>query len=201
MKRIGLTGSIGMGKSTVAKMFADLGAAVWSADAAVHELYEEDGAAVAPVEGRFPGVAPKGAIDREELSKRVINDAAALADLEEIVHPLVARHRFYAIAKAQKSGAPAIVLDIPLLFETGAQAGFDAVVVVSAPAEVQRERVLARPGMTEEKFEAILVKQTPDAEKRARADYVINTGVTLDETRAEVARVFEEITGAAPPTA
>ncbi len=201
MKRIGLTGSIGMGKSTVAKMFAELGAAAWSADAAVHELYAKGGAAVDAVEARFPGVAPDGSVDRARLSAEVIDNPAALADLEALVHPLVAQHRFYAMAKAKNAGAPAIVLDIPLLFETGAEGGFDAVVVVSAPADIQRARVLARPGMTDEKFEAILAKQTPDADKRARADFVIDTGVALDETRAAVADVFEKIVGAASATA
>ena len=197
MKRVGLTGSIGMGKSTVAAMFGDLGAAVWDADAAVHRLYAKDGAAVRLVAERFPDAIVDGAVDREALSRAVVGDAAALRDLEAIVHPLVGADRARFLDETQRSGVELVVLDIPLLFEGGYEAFFDAVVVVSAPAEVQRRRVLARPGMTAEKFEAILAKQTPDAEKRARADFVIDTSTPLDETRIAVAAVWTALTGGA----
>ena len=191
--QIGLTGSIGMGKSTVAGMFADLGAYVWDADAAVRRLYAPGGAGVAPVEARFPGVVVGGAVDRERLSERVLGDETAMQDLEAIVHPLVAADRAALIDAAKDAGAAAIVLDIPLLFETGAAAAFDAVVVVSAPADIQRARVLDRPGMTPEKFEAILARQTPDAEKRAKADYVVDTGVALEKTRTQVAAIWRKL--------
>lgn len=191
---IGLTGSIGMGKSTVALMFKDLGAAIWSADDAVHRLYARGGAAVAPVAGIFEDVVVDGAVDRARLAKRVLNDPEALRGLEAIVHPLVAADRAAFLKDAEAAGAQAAVLDIPLLFETGAQDAFDAVVVVSAPEETQRDRVLARPGMTPEKFAAILSQQTPDAEKRARADYVISTGQSLEATRREVKEAFAAIT-------
>ena len=195
---IGLTGSIGMGKSTVAAMFKDLGAAVWDADGAVHRLYAPGGGAVAPITERFPDAVIEGpggpSINREALSALVLDDDDALRALEWIVHPLVAMDRMRFAEIATEEGAAAAVFDIPLLFENNAQSFFDSVVVVSAPAELQRARVLARPGMTVEKFEAILAKQTPDAEKRAGADHVIDTGVSLEETRAEVARVWEAIT-------
>ena len=191
---IGLTGSIGMGKSTVAAMFRDLGAATWNADDAVHRLYAKGGAAVAPVAEAFEGVVVDGAVDRARLGPRVLNDPEALRRLEAIVHPLVAADRAAFLKNAEAAGAPAAVLDIPLLFETGAQEAFDVIVVVSAPQEVQRDRVLARPGMTPEKFAAILSQQTPDAEKRAGADYVISTGQPLETTRQEVKRAYTEIT-------
>ncbi|WP_375204707.1 dephospho-CoA kinase [Hyphococcus sp.] len=193
MIRIGLTGSIGMGKSTVLQMFADLGAAVWDADAAVHRLYSKDGAAVAPIGELFPDAVVDGAVDRAALAKIVLGDTEALAKLEALVHPLVAEDREAFMLSAAEAGADAVVLDIPLLFENGTEKFFDATVVVSAPEEVQRERVLARPGMTEAKFEAILKLQTPDAEKRQRADYVIDTGLALDETRAQAADVYGAI--------
>lgn len=195
MIRIGLTGSIGMGKSTVLSMFADLGAAVWDADAAVHRLYGEDGAAVAPLADLFPDAIVDGVVDRAALAKIVLGDTQALAKLEAVVHPLVAEDREAFMAAAAQAGADAVVLDIPLLFENGTEKFFDATVVVSAPADVQRARVLARPGMSEEKFEAILRLQTPDAEKRQRADYIIDTGLPLEETRAQTAAVYSEILG------
>ncbi len=195
MIRIGLTGSIGMGKSTVLSMFADLGAAVWDADAAVHRLYGEDGAAVAPLADLFPDAIVDGVVDRAALAKIVLGDTQALAKLEAVVHPLVAEDREAFMAAAAQAGAHAVVLDVPLLFENGTEKFFDATVVVSAPADVQRARVLTRPGMSEEKFEAILRLQTPDAEKRQRADYIIDTGLPLEETRAQTAAVYSEILG------
>jgi len=187
---LGLTGSIGMGKSTTAAMFAEAGVPVYDADAEVHRLYAPGGAAVAPVEAAFPGVVKDGAVDRAALSARVLGDAAALKRLEAIVHPLVGATRagFFEAAKAK--GADMVVLDIPLLFETGGEKNVDAVVVVSAPAELQRARVLERPGMTAEKLDAILAKQTPDADKRARAHFVVDTGQGLDAARAQVAEVI-----------
>ena len=190
---LGLTGSIGMGKSTTAKLFAEEGAPVYDADAAVHALYEVGGAAVAPVEAAFPGVVREGAIDRAALSKAVLDDPAALKTLESIVHPLVreAQASFLRANLERKSGL--VVLDVPLLFETGADKLMDAVVVVSAPADVQRARVLERPGMSEEKFASILAKQTPDADKRARADFLVNTGLGIEEARAQVRAILAVI--------
>jgi dephospho-CoA kinase len=195
MIKIGLTGSIGMGKSTVAAMFEALGAPVWSADAAVHRLYEKGGAASGPIAAAFPGAVKDGAVDRDRLGEKVLGDAEALRRLEAIVHPLAAQDRRKFIEDAAKAGAEAAVFDIPLLFETGGEKTFDAVVVVSAPEDVQRARVLARPGMTEEKLAAILAEQTPDAEKRKRADFVVRTGGPLEDTRAEVADVYKAILG------
>lgn len=187
---LGLTGSIGMGKSTTAAMFAEAGVPVYDADAEVHRLYAPGGAAVAPVEAAFPGVVKDGAVDRAALSARVLGDAAALKRLEAIVHPLVGATRIGFFEAAKAKGADMVVLDIPLLFETGGEKNVDAVVVVSAPAELQRARVLERPGMTAEKLDAILAKQTPDADKRARADFVVDTGQGLDVARAQVAEVI-----------
>lgn len=183
---LGLTGSIGMGKSTTAAMFEAEGVPVYDSDAAVHALYAAGGAAVAPVETAFPGVVTDGAIDRAKLSARVVGDPEALAKLEAIVHPLVGAHRIGFFDKARAEGHEIVVLDVPLLFETGGQKSVDKVVVVSAPPEVQRARVLARPEMTPEKFEAILARQLPDAEKRARADFVIDTGQGVDHAREQV---------------
>jgi dephospho-CoA kinase len=187
---IGLTGSIGMGKSTTTAMFAEAGVPVYDADAEVHRLYAPGGAAVAPIEAAFPGVVKDGSVDRTALGARVLGDADALKRLEAIVHPLVGANRMGFFQAATASGADMVVLDIPLLFETGGEKNVDAVVVVSAPADMQRERVLARPGMTTEKFEAILAKQTPDAEKRARADFVIDTGQGLEAARRQVMDVI-----------
>lgn len=193
MIKIGLTGSIGMGKSTVAKMFGDLGAMVWDADAAVHRMYACGGAAVEPVGALFPDVIVDGAVDRARLASVALGAPANLQKLEAVVHPLVAADREAFMTAAAHAGAPAVVLDIPLLFENGSEKFFDTVVVVSAPADIQRARALARPGMSDEKFAAILAEQMPDAEKCAKADYVISTGQTLDETRGEARRVYEKI--------
>lgn len=193
MIAVGLTGSIGMGKSTVLKMFAAEGAAVWNADDAVHRLYAAEGAAVAPVAARFPAALVDGAIDRNILSSLVLDDVPALAALEAIVHPLVTADRARFLDSAAREDVDIAVLDIPLLFENGYEKYFDAVVVVSAPADVQRARVMARTGMTEKKFRSILMKQTPDAEKRRRADYVVNTGLSIDETRAEAQAVVRAL--------
>ena len=190
MLTVGLTGSIGMGKSTVTAMFAALGAAVWNADDAVHRLYAPSGRAVPFVAARFPDAVVDGAVDRDRLSKCVLDEPSALADLEAIVHPLVAEDRALALTDAARQGVDVAVLDIPLLFEKGLEKFVDATVVVSAPFDMQRERVLARPGMSERKFRAILAKQTPDAVKRRLADYVIDTGVSLEATRAQVAEVY-----------
>lgn len=188
---LGLTGSIGMGKSTVAAMFAEEGAPVFDSDATVHALYAKGGRAVAPVEAAFPGVAVDGAIDRAALSARVVGNAEAIGRLEAIVHPLVREAQLTFLQTQRDAGAEIVVLDIPLLLEGGGSTLVDAVVVVSAPAEIQRERVLARPDMTAQKFEAILARQMPDAEKRARADFVIETGVSFDDTRAQVRALLD----------
>ena len=186
---LGLTGSIGMGKSTTAGMFADEGALVWNADEAVHRLYGRGGAAVEPVSQAFPGVAVDGAVDRTRLAEALGRDGEAFRRLESIVHPLVQRDRQEDLKAAERQGVRLAVLDIPLLFETGGDAAVDAVVVVTADPEVQVERVLARPGMTRERFEAVLARQTPDAEKRRRADFVIDTGHGLEAARARVREI------------
>lgn len=193
MIRIALTGSIGMGKSTVLQMFADFGAAIWDADAAVHRLYAKGGAAVPFIEKEFPDAVLDGAVDRVRLAQAALGEEQAVRRLEAIVHPLVAQDRDAFMAAAEKAGADAAVLDIPLLFENGLEKFFDAVVVVSAPSETQRARVLDRPGMTEEKFRSILKLQTPDAEKRQRADYIIDTGLALEETRDQVDAAYADI--------
>lgn len=190
---IGLTGSIGMGKSTVTKMFAEEGAPGFDSDAAVHALYAAGGAAVGPVEAAFPGVTKNGAIDRAALSARVVGDPEKIKALELIVHPLVRQAQMQFLQDQRDTGAPFVVLDIPLLFEGSGAKFVDKTVVVSAPAEVQRARVLARPGMTVEKFEAILALQMPDAEKRARADFVIDTSGSFDDTRAQVRAVLDAL--------
>mgnify|MGYP001767227955 FL=1 len=181
---LGLTGSIGMGKSTTAALFRAAGAPVHDSDAAVHALYR--GAALAPVEAAFPGVTRDGAIDRALLSPRVLGDDAAMKRLEAIVHPLVAGERDAFLARARASGAQVCVLDIPLLFETGGERLARAVAVVTAPLAVQRQRVLAREGMTAERFEAILARQTPDAEKRRRAHFLIDSSRGVEAARAQV---------------
>ena len=190
---LGLTGSIGMGKSTTTAMFADLGAVVWNADDAVHRLYAPGGAAVEPVGAAFPGVVVDGAVDRVRLAEALGRDETAFRRLEAIVHPLVAQGRAGDLAAARAMGVRLAVLDIPLLFETGGDAHVDAVVVVTADPEIQAERVLARPGMTRDRFEAVLARQLPDAEKRARADFVIDTGHGLEPARAEVAAVVQTV--------
>ena len=188
---LGLTGSIGMGKSATAAMFREAGAHVYDADAAVHALYEKGGAAVAPLSARFDGVVKDGAIDRPALRAAVLADPTAMADLEAIVHPLVGKAQLQFRQDARARGAPFCVLDVPLLFETGGERGCDYVAVVTAPADVQRARVLERPGMSEASFEAILSKQMPDAEKRARADFVISTGFGFDFARAHVQAIVD----------
>ena len=190
---IGLTGSIGMGKSTVAAMFESAGVPIFDADAEVRAMQGPDGELIPAIEAAFPGSTGAGGVDREALGQLVFADKQKLAELEAIVHPAVGAKR--AAFMADNEGAPLILFDIPLLFEGGGHAGVDHIVVVSAPAEMQRERVLARPGMTAEKFEHILGLQTPDAEKRSRADYVIDTGTTLEETQAQVVKIIAELRG------
>ena len=187
---IGLTGSIGMGKSTTAAMFREAGVPVYDADAAVHDLYDEGGAAVGPVGEAFPGVVKEGRVDREALRQAVLGNPEALKRLNAIVHPLVGRDRIGFFQKAEADGADMVVLDIPLLFETGGHANVDAIVVASAPAETQRERVLARPGMTPARLDAILAQQLADAEKRARAHFVVDTSRGLDPAREQVAEII-----------
>jgi dephospho-CoA kinase len=188
---VGLTGSIGMGKSATARMFEAEGVPVYDADAAVHELYAVGGAAVPPVAEAFPGVAAEGHIDRARLGERVLNDPDALRRLESIVHPLVGAHR--AAFFERVADQPVVVLDVPLLFETGGERAVDAVVVVSAPADVQRDRVLRRPGMTAEKFDAILSRQVPDAEKRTRADFVIDTSGGFERAHEQVRAILDAL--------
>ena len=183
---VGLTGSIGMGKSTTSAMFQAEGVPVYDADAAVHALYAKGGAAVAPVEAAFPGVVIDGAIDRAKLSAHVVGNPEALKRLETIVHPLGGESRKVLFAAAAEADAPLAILDIPLLFETGGERNVAAVIVVSAPEAIQRERVMARPEMTSEKLDAILARQLPDVEKRARADIVIDTSKGLDSAREQV---------------
>lgn len=188
-----LTGSIAMGKSTVAAMLREAGVAVFDADAVVHQLYAKNGKAVEPVGRLFPTVVKDGAIDRAVLSKQVLNDTQAMKKLEAIVHPLV-RYEQAAFMDSVKSSENSIaVFDIPLLFETGRAQEFDAVLVVSAPYEIQRARALARPGMSEEKFEAILARQVPDEEKRTAASHVISTDVPIEDTRAQVLAIVREL--------
>ena len=193
MKIIGLTGSIGMGKSTTAAMFREAGIPVYDADAEVHKAYDVGGAAVEPVGAAFPGVVREGRIDREELRKRVLGNPEALKVLNGIVHPIVGRARAAVFEAAQAQGADMVILDVPLIFETGGEKNMHKVIVVSAPPEMQRARVLAREGMTPERLDAILAQQLPDAQKRARADYVIDTGRGLDAAREQVAAVLAAI--------
>ncbi|MER9577559.1 dephospho-CoA kinase [Mesorhizobium sp. M0189] len=190
---LGLTGSIGMGKSTTAKMFAEAGVPVHDSDEAVHRLYA--GKAAPIVEAVFPGTTRSGAVDRTKLAERVLGDAAALKRLEAIIHPLVRADADAFLAQNRAAGAPLAVLDIPLLFETSGRDRVDKVVVVTAPAEIQRARVLARPGMSEEKFASILARQVPDAEKRRRADFVVDTGQGFDAARAAVNAIVAELVG------
>ena len=186
MITVGLTGSIGMGKSATAAMFEAEGCPVYDADAEVHKVYGPGGAAVGPLGAAFPGVVRDGQVDRAALSARVVGDDAAMNQLNRIVHPLLGAGRRDFFARAEAAGAPIIVLDIPLLFETGGERNVDAVVVVSAPADVQRQRVLAREGMSEAKLDGILARQMADAEKRARAHFVVDTGRGFDAARAQV---------------
>lgn len=194
---LGLTGSIGMGKSTASRMFMEAGVPVHDSDETVHRLYS--GKAAPLIERRFPGTTSNGVVDREKLAKRVLGDPQALMELEAIVHPLVREDEKVFLEEQRRKGAPLVVLDIPLLFEVGAEGRVDKVAVVSAPAEMQRERVLARPGMTEAKFDAILKKQVTDAEKRRRADYIIDSGRGMEPARLAVERIVEELTNKAAP--
>ncbi len=191
MIRIGLTGSIGMGKSTSAKIFSEAGIPVNDSDAVVHDLYS--GEAVPLVEAAFPGSTSDGKVDRQELSRKLAGDPSGFKRLEAIVHPLVRERENQFLERHRQGGADMIVLDIPLLFETGAEKRLDKIVVVSCDPQIQRERVLARQGMTEEKFNMILSRQTPDAEKRARADYVIDTGGSIDAAREQVKEIIADL--------
>jgi len=193
---LGLTGSIGMGKTTTARMFADEGALVWNADEAVHRLYAAGGAAVGPVGEAFPGVVVDGAVDRTRLAEALGGNEAAFRRLEAIVHPLVVGGRLADLAEAERRGVKLAVLDIPLLFETAAEAAVDAVVVVTADPEVQAARVLARPGMTRRRLEAILARQVPAAEKRRRADFVVDTGLGLEAARTQVRQIVGTVLAA-----
>jgi len=186
-----LTGSLGMGKSTAARFFAEEGVPVHDSDATVHALY--GGEATALIEQAFPGSTCDGKVDRTRLAAMVLNDKAALARLEAIVHPMVTASRNTFIAEARKQGAKIVVLDIPLLFETKADRGCDAVVVVSAPAEIQRKRAFERPGMTDDKLAAILIKQMPDAEKRRRADFIVDSSQSFDHTRAQIREILRQV--------
>ncbi|MFZ1727994.1 MAG: dephospho-CoA kinase [Albidovulum sp.] len=189
---LGLTGSIGMGKSTTARMFVDEGIPVWDADSTVHRLYSKGGAAVSPIQGICPQAVVDGAVDRQKLKEWIAADPNALGAIEKIVHPLVRTDRREFIEQAAKRGAGLVVLDIPLLFETGSEKTVDATLVVSALPDVQRSRVLNRDGMTEAQFQMILSRQMPDSEKRARATYVIET-LTLDSARAAVRALIRKI--------
>jgi dephospho-CoA kinase len=188
---LGLTGSIGMGKSTTAKLFAEAGVPVYDADATVHELYE--GEAVTAIEAAFPGTTANGKVDRARLSARVVQDRAAIRRLEQIVHPMLGTSRQKFFADAQASGAPVVVVDVPLLFETGGEKRVDAVVVVTASPELQRQRVLARGTMDDETFNSILARQMPDEEKRKRADFVVDTSHGLEPVRARIKDILAEV--------
>jgi dephospho-CoA kinase len=188
---LGLTGSIGMGKTTTARFFADLGAPVLDSDAVVHTLYERE--AVAQIDQAFPGTSIEGHIDRAELSRRVLGNPSALRQLETIVHPLVKQAQSRFLAEAERAGAHVAVLDIPLLFETGVDSNVDAVVVVTAPAELQRARVMDRPAMTAAKLDALLQRQVPDAEKRRRADFIVDTSRGYGSARAQVRAILDAV--------
>lgn len=191
MLRVGLTGSIGMGKSTMAKFFADVGVPVNDSDAVVHQLYAGEAAPL--VDAIFPGTMKNGAIDRQELSRQLSSQSDGFKRLEGIIHPLVRKREQQFIEEEQAKGAEIVLLDIPLLFETGAEKRVDVVVVVSCDPQIQRQRVLARPNMTEEKFNMILSRQTPDAVKRERADYLIDTGGPLETSQQRVAEIVEDL--------
>ncbi|TWC00883.1 dephospho-CoA kinase [Bradyrhizobium macuxiense] len=188
---LGLTGSIGMGKSTTAKLFMEAGVPVYDADAAVHQLYE--GEAAPAIEAAFPGTTANGKVDRTKLSARVVQDPVAIKQLEQIVHPMLGASRQKFFADAEAAGAPIVVLDIPLLFETGGEKRVDAVVVVTTSPELQRERVLARGTMDAAKLDAIIAKQMPDAEKRKRADFIVDTSHGLDPVRARIRDILAEV--------
>src|SRR5450631_4053081 len=190
MLLLGLTGSIGMGKSTTAKLFAEAGVPVYDADAAVHMLYE--GEAVAAIEAAFPGATADGKVDRNKLSARVVHDPAAIRQLEQIVHPMLGASRQKFLDDAEQAGAPVAVVDVPLLYETGGEKRVDAVVVVTTTPEIQRQRILARDNMTGEKLDAILARQLPDPEKRKRADFVVDTSHGLDPVRARIRDILAQ---------
>jgi dephospho-CoA kinase len=190
MLLLGLTGSIGMGKSTTAKLFAEAGVPVYDADATVHMLYE--GEAVPAIEAAFPGTTADGKVDRNKLSARVVYDPAAIRQLERIVHPMLGASRQRFLDDAERSGAPVAVIDVPLLFETSGEKRVDAVVVVTTTPEIQRQRILARDNMTSEKLDAILARQLPDAEKRRRADFVVDTSHGLDPVRTRIRDILTE---------
>jgi dephospho-CoA kinase len=187
---LGLTGSIGMGKSTTATLFAEAGVPVYDADATVHMLYE--GEAVPAIEAAFPGTTADGKVDRNKLSARVVHDPAAIKRLEQIVHPMLGASRQKFLDDAERSGAPVAVVDVPLLFETGGEKRVDAVVVVTTTPELQRQRILARDNMTSEKLDAILARQLPDAEKRRRADFVVDTSDGTDPVRLRIRDILNE---------
>jgi dephospho-CoA kinase len=187
---LGLTGSIGMGKSTTAKLFAEAGVPVYDADANVHRIYE--GEAVPPIEAAFPGTTTDGKVDRNRLSAKVVHDPAAMRKLEQIVHPMLHASRQKFLHDAEQSGAPVAVVDVPLLFETGGDKRVDAVVVVTTTPEIQRRRILARDNMTGEKLDAILARQLPDAEKRRRADFVVDTSHGLEPVRARIRDILAQ---------
>jgi dephospho-CoA kinase len=187
---LGLTGSIGMGKSTTAKLFAEAGVPVYDADATVHMVYE--GEAAPAIEAAFPGTTVDGKVDRAKLSAQVVHDAAAMKRLEGIVHPMLRAYHQKFLDEAEQSGAPVAVVDVPLLYETGGEKRVDAVVVVTTSPEVQRERILARDNMTAEKLDAILARQLPDAEKRKRADFIVDTSHGLDPVRARIRDILQE---------
>lgn len=191
MLLLGLTGSIGMGKSTTAKLFQEAGVPVYDADATVHKIYE--GEAVPAVEAAFPGSTANGKVDRQKLSAMVVNNAEAMKRLETIVHPMLRSHQLKFLSDAETSGAPVAVLDVPLLYETGGETRVDAVVVVTTGPEIQRERILARDNMTAEKLDAILSRQLPDEEKRKRADFVVDTSHGLEPVRARIDEILREV--------
>lgn len=193
MKVIGLTGSIGMGKSTTSRLFSDLGVPVFDSDACVHALYAPGGAGVAPVSQAFPGVESEGAIDRKKLSAALSRSEDGFERLEKIVHPLVFKAREDFVSKAKAAGADLVVFDIPLLFETGSEAGMDYIIVVSAPDDIRRQRVLAREDMSPAKLEAIIGRQMPDADKRDRADFVIDTSISIDDARHQVIEILKTL--------
>ena len=187
---LGLTGSIGMGKSTTAKLFQEAGVPVYDADAAVHKIYE--GEAAPAIEAAFPGTTADGKVDRNKLSAKVVHDPAAMKRLEQIVHPMLGASRQKFLHDAEQSGAPVAVVDIPLLFETGGEKRVDAVVVVTTTPEIQRQRILERDNMTGEKLDALLARQLPDAEKRKRADFVVDTSHGLDPARARIRDILDQ---------
>jgi dephospho-CoA kinase len=191
MMILGLTGSIGMGKSTTAKLFAEAGVPVYDADAAVHKLYEGEAAPL--LEAAFPGTTADGKVDRQKLSARVVHDTAAMKQLEQIVHPMLGASRQKFFRDAEQAGAPVVVVDVPLLYETGGEKRVDAVVVVTTSPENQRERIMARGTMTSEALDSILARQLPDAEKRKRADFVVDTSDGLDPVRAQIRDILQQV--------